>query len=281
MNDVNTQSSIPVRPPAGTVDCHAHVMKMDVPLANLRHSAPAHDANVLDYLAVLDAHGVTYGLLTAPSFYGTNNALMLESVAASGGRLRGTAIVDPGINQDELAAMKAQGVCGVRLNWVRRDSIPDIKSLAYQRLLGKLRELDLHAELYLEGRFIPDVLPTLAASGAAIVVDHFGAPDPERGATGAGFACVLDAIDAGNTWVKLSAPFRQGGADCKIYARRILERSAGERAVWATDWPWVGFEGTVSYQQCLNWVFDWIPDEKLRHNVLVETPQKLLGFSQQ
>ena len=52
------------------VDCHAHVMRRDAPLAPNRHSAPKRDCTVEEYLAVLDAHGISHGLLTAPSFYG-------------------------------------------------------------------------------------------------------------------------------------------------------------------------------------------------------------------
>ncbi|HWL28101.1 MAG TPA: amidohydrolase family protein, partial [Burkholderiaceae bacterium] len=54
----------------------------------------------------------------------------------------------------------------------------------------------------------------------------------------------------------------------------------GERMVWATDWPWVGFEDKVTYRQCVNWLFDWVPDERLRHTILVDSPKKLFGFEE-
>jgi hypothetical protein len=37
------------------VDAHAHVMRRDAPLLAERHSVPARDVDVPDYLAVLDA----------------------------------------------------------------------------------------------------------------------------------------------------------------------------------------------------------------------------------
>src|SRR5262245_66675520 len=92
-------------PAVTAIDCHAHVMLRDRPLASQRHSAPTHDATIDEYLAVLDAHGIWYALLTAPSFYGADNTLLLETLDAHPHRLRGTAIVDPDIEEETLAAL--------------------------------------------------------------------------------------------------------------------------------------------------------------------------------
>src|SRR5258705_277702 len=92
------------------VDCHAHVMRRDAPLAPDRHSAPKRDCTVEEYLSVLDANGISHGVLTAPSFYGTDNSLLLDALDRAAGRLRGTIIVDPGIDRASLAAMGARAI---------------------------------------------------------------------------------------------------------------------------------------------------------------------------
>src|SRR2546429_5569396 len=107
------------------VDCHAHVMRRDAPLAPDRHSAPKRDCTAEEYLAVLDAHGISHGVLTAPSFYGTANTLLLNALDRAAGRLRGTVIVAPGVDRQTLEAMAARGAVGIRLNWFRRTSVPD------------------------------------------------------------------------------------------------------------------------------------------------------------
>lgn len=264
---------------AGATDCHAHVIKKDMPLASARHSQPARDASVQDYLHILDTHGVTYGLLTAPSFYGPHNDVLLDALAQAGGRLRGTAIVDPGISETALSDMRDKGVCGLRLNWVKRDALPDINAPEYANLLAKAKNLGLHIEVYLEGELLPPVLKAINRSGARAVIDHFGNPGGADGVESAGFRALLDAIAAGNTWVKLSAPFRLRGSDPAILAKRILAQSNGERAVWATDWPWVGFEDKISYQQCIDGLFEWVPDNAVRDRILTKTPHELFGFS--
>jgi hypothetical protein len=42
------------------VDCHARVMRRDLPLAPDRHSAPKRDCTVEEYPALLDANGILH-----------------------------------------------------------------------------------------------------------------------------------------------------------------------------------------------------------------------------
>src|SRR5450631_3790622 len=116
---------------------------------------------VEDYLTVLDTHGISHGVLTAPSFYGSDNSLMLDALDRAGGRLRGTVIVDPDIDQAALAAMPERGAVGIRLNWVRRSSLPDIAAADYRQLLANVRDLDWHVEIYLEGALLAKILPAV------------------------------------------------------------------------------------------------------------------------
>ena len=264
--------------PSGAVDCHAHVIKKDAPLVAERHSAPARDCGVQEYLHLLDTHGVTYGLLTAPSFYGSNNEVLLNALKSADGRLRGTAIVETTISEAELANMKAAGICGLRLNWIRREKIPDIASEPNKALLAKVRNVGIHIEVYLEGELLAPVLKIINDSGAQAVIDHFGNPRGPDASQSEGFMALLQAIDKGNTWVKLSAPYRLRQTTPTELIPDILQYHQGERAVWATDWPWVGFENKVTYEQCINWLFDWVTDEKMRNAILVNNPQSLFGF---
>jgi len=74
-------------------------LRREAPLAPGRHSAPKRDCSVEEYLAVLDAHGISHGVLTAPSFYGTDDSLLLDALDRAAGRLRGTVIVAPDIDR--------------------------------------------------------------------------------------------------------------------------------------------------------------------------------------
>jgi predicted TIM-barrel fold metal-dependent hydrolase len=261
------------------IDCHAHVMRRDLPLASERHSAPKRDVSVEEFLGVLDAHGISHGVLTAPSFYGTDNQLLLKSLAAHPDRLRGTAIVAPDATPEMLAEMARSGVVGIRLNWFRRDVLPDVSGPDYRRLFENLRAQRWQVEIYLEGPKLAAVLPRLREAGVRVVVDHFGSPDPARGVECAGFREVLKGVRAGDTWVKLSAPYRLGGADPQRYVDVLLAAGGVSQLVWASDWPFVGHEEAITYRQCVEWLAAWIPDEALRRVVLADTPSSLFGFA--
>jgi predicted TIM-barrel fold metal-dependent hydrolase len=260
------------------VDCHAHVMRRNLPLATQRHSAPKRDVTVGQYLALLDRYGVSHGILTAPSFYGPNNSLLLQALAAAHGRLHGTAIVEPGIEREELEAMRSAGIVGARLNWVKRDTLPHYDSPEYRNLFDAVRDLGWHIEIYLEGAKLARVLPHLREHGAPIVVDHFGSPTPSKGIMCDGFHEVLRGVRAGDTYVKLSAPYRLGGADPQRYVDALLEAGNGRQLVWATDWPFVGYEDSITYEQCLAWIRQWVPDAATRRTILADTPMHLFGF---
>jgi predicted TIM-barrel fold metal-dependent hydrolase len=260
------------------IDAHMHVLRRDAPLVAQRHSKPARDATVDELVAVLDAHGVSHALLTAPSFYGADNSLLLEALDAYPLRLRGTVILNPDVDERALAKLARRGVVGVRLNWVRRDTLPDLASGGYPELLARVRALGWHVEVYLEGPKLARVLPQLRGAGVTVVLDHFAAPDPAQGVRDPGFVEALRGVRAGDTYVKLSAPYRLGGADPQPYVDALLAAGGPAQLVWASDWPFVGHEEAVRYRACVDALEAWIPAAATRHVVRVETPARLFGF---
>jgi predicted TIM-barrel fold metal-dependent hydrolase len=256
-------------------------MSLSAALVSERHSAPKRDVGVEEYVGLLDAHGLSHGVLTAPSFLGTDNSLLLQALAAFPDRLRGTALVDPAIAEEELAGMQRGGVAGVRLNWTRRASLPDVDSPEYAGLFAKVRKLGMHVELFLEDEPTARVLPRLLAHGVDLVIDHFGSPDPEQGTAGSGFAQVLRALASGQACVKLSAPYRLGGADPRRYVDALLDAGGPWRLMWGSDFPWVShedYQGGLTFGDSRQWLDDWVPDAAVRDIVLRETPARVFGF---
>jgi predicted TIM-barrel fold metal-dependent hydrolase len=256
------------------VDGHAHVLDRSLPLVPERHSAPARDATLDEYLSLLDAHALSHGVLTAPSFYGPDNTLLLRALAAAPQRLRGTAIVEPGIGREALAALAGQGVIGIRFNWIRREHLPDLATSAWQRVLRDVRDLGWHVEVYLESHKVAPVLKVLRASGVTIVLDHFGSPDPGTGVACPGFQEVLRGVRERQVFAKLSAPYRLGGVDVRPYADALLGAGA-QQLVWGSDWPFVSNEDRATYARAREWLDAWVPDAATRRSILVDTPARL------
>jgi len=260
------------------IDSHAHVFRRDLPLASRARHAPEHDALLPTYLALLNSHGITHAVITAPSFLGTDNSFLLNALDESEGRLRGTVIVDPTIDRAELRTFAQRGVVGIRLNYFNYADLPDLGAQDYQRLFADVRELDWHVEIYLEAERLTPVLPLIARSGVKVVIDHFGAPDPRSDVQSAGLARVVNAVARGRTWVKLSAPYRSAGLDARAYAEALVRECGPDRLLWGSDWPWTQNAAGKTYSLTLDWLKDWVPDECMRQTILGRTPAELFGF---
>lgn len=246
---------------APIIDCHAHVYLKDMPLVPNATNVPEADHPPGQYLSVLDAAGVKYGVLTAPSFLGTDNSYLRAALRAHP-RLRGTAIVDPTIDDATLSAMAREGVVGIRFSLNRYPDLPDLTSATYRRFFDRLGALGLFIHLFVESSRIEKLLPPLLDSGVRLLLDHFGTTSgSDPGNTG--LRAVQRAVAEGKAWVKFSAANRTGGADAGRLAREYLANGGPERIVWGSDWPWVGHQG-IAYQDTIRWFEQWVPDPEVR-----------------
>jgi predicted TIM-barrel fold metal-dependent hydrolase len=271
--------SAPLLPDPPVVDAHAHIFSPDMPLADSAWMSPDYAFTAEDYLRVLDAHGVHFGVIAGISIFGRYNDYMIEALRRQP-RLRGTVNIDPATDRYTLERMKADGVVGVRLQLSRRSELPDLASEDYRLLLRRVADLNWHVHLALEGPQMPAVLPALEASGVRVVLDHFAHPDPVQGLDGEGFQAVLRSVAKGRTWVKLSAGFRltwlsRGNGhpdpDAMQLAREaaaVLLREAGaERLLWGSDCPFVGHETSLTYADALAAFVEWVPDAAVRRRM--------------
>jgi len=266
------------------IDCHAHIMALEFPLASDIHSRPARDVSAKEYLEVLHSHGISHGVLTAPSFYGANNALLFDALRSFPDQLRGTAIIDPATEiialERQLHLMQEIGIVGIRLNWNKKKVLPDINSAQYKRLLALARDLDLHIELFIEDHLQEQVVPQILASGATLVLDHFGNPDPKLGVNSPSFQNTLRALKDGQVWVKLSAPYRVGslnGVSIKPYVDALVTANP-KQLVWASDWPWLSYENQFNYADCLTWIQSAVDDSVIWEDIFIHNPKTLFHF---
>ena len=264
--------------PAIRIDTHAHCFTSDCAFVSGRQYTPEGDAPLSAYLALLDDNGVSHGVLTQPSFLGTDNGFLLECLKRAKGRLRGIAVVAPDTGIDELDRLAKAGIVGIRVNLVRGDPLP-LGDKAWQGLFARVAALTWQVEVYALSADIPGVLDQLRPSGARVVIDHFGRPDPELGLDDPGFKALLAGGAGGRLWVKMSGPYRLEGGDARAYAGALMEAFGPRRLLWGSDWPWtLNSEGKV-YRETLAWLEDWVPDPEARAEILGPTPFALFGFA--
>lgn len=263
------------------VDGHAHVFLQDMPLAAARRYAPSHDATPADYLRLLDAHGVTHGVLVQPSFLGQDNGYLLKMLQAHAQRLRGVVMLDPATDEAQLESLDAAGVVGVRLNLMGLP-LPNLDAPHWQRFLARLKALNWHLELHRQAADLAPLLDAPLRAGCRVVVDHFGRPDALQGAADPGLAALLRRAASGRVWVKLSAAYRNGpDADAaRSCAGRLLAAFGPERLVWGSDWPHTQHQGLADYTSSLAALSDWVPDAAQRARILGSTAAELFHIPQ-
>ena len=259
---------------APQVDTHAHVFTDSMPLAGSAWHRPPRAATVEEYLATLDAHGVQYAVLAAASLFGDYNDYTIDSLRLHP-RLRGTVIVRPDVDRHTLERMKADGVVGIRLQWITVRDVPDLTSPEYSALLRHVADLDWHVQLHDYAPRLVQPLAALEAAGVKIVVDHFGRPKPARGIQCEGFQALLRSVERGRTWVKLSSGFRLESHEEQVaHAHELLKTAGPERLFWGSDWPFAAFESKVTYQDTIDSFTAWVPDPVARRRIGGETALK-------
>lgn len=122
------------------VDAHAHVWLRDMPRVAGAVPRLDYDFPPEKFLEVLDQHGIHFGFLAAASPFGDYNDYTIAALKVQP-RLRGSVIVDPGVDAYVLEQMDADGVIGVRLPLLTLPELPNLRSFAYQRLFRRVRDL--------------------------------------------------------------------------------------------------------------------------------------------
>lgn len=270
MTDVTDAGRNPI------VDCHAHIFSGDMPLAKGAWIRPDYAFTADDLLAQLDQHGIHFAVISALSISGTYNDYLIAQLRQHH-RLRGTAIVSPGTDRYTLEKMREDGIVGIRLQLARSEKLDDFRSDEYRLLFRRVRDLGWHVHIAIEGENLPPVLDALLESGVNIVIDHFGHPDPTAPLNCVGFQAMLEAVDQGHTWVKLSGGFRLPGpaawreepnGDLEHLAQQVapilVDRVGTDRLLWGSDAPFVGYEQRVTYAAVLKSFRNWVPDAAQR-----------------
>jgi predicted TIM-barrel fold metal-dependent hydrolase len=270
------------RLPACACDCHFHVFgdRDRYPLDPRRNYTP-HVATLADHRAMMASCGIERAVLVQPSVYGTDNTCLLDALhdaAEEGAAYRGIVVPDVAASDDELLAMDALGVRGIRLNVVNPQMLAVDDAVA---LCARMRSRDWHLQVHL--MLAGDGATTLAQLAdrvdVPIVVDHFGRP-----AAGAALPrLLLDLVASGRVWVKLSAAYRiaarPGAAQADI--RPLVDSLVAAnpaRLLWGSDWPHTELKATPHDADLVDLLVATLPDAATLRRVCVDNPASLYGF---
>ena len=242
------------------------------------------DALLTSYLELTDKLGIERVVFVQPSIYGTDNAAMLEAMRASPLPCRGIAVIADDVDEPALQALHEAGVRGVRLNLVdtadKTSTLPvdDIRALA-----ERVAPFGWHIELLLHADDYPDLDTQLAGLPVDLVFGHLGYLRPGADFADPGFQALLRLLERGQSWVKLTGPYRltRQGLPYAAVAQfaEALVRTAPERLIWGSDWPHVMVKTSMPNDgELLDLLFGWVGNVKVTRRILVDNPADLYDF---
>ncbi len=277
-----TPSKPEFHPPSGAVDAHCHVFgpAHQFPFARERKYTPC-DAGKTSLFDLRDHLGFSRNVIVQATCHGTDNAALVDALQSSKGLAKGIAAVDEDITDNELRALDAAGVCGVRFNFVKRlvDKLPQE---ALRRVAEKIEPLNWHIVIYFEAQELDEIYDLITTLPTTVVVDHMGRPDVTRPVNGTEFAKFVRLMeDHKNFWVKVTCPERLSAIgppayeDVVPFCRLLVDRFA-DRVLWGTDWPHPNMKSHMPNDGAL---VDFIPEiattKAKQQALLVDNPMRL------
>jgi predicted TIM-barrel fold metal-dependent hydrolase len=260
--------------PAGACDTHFHVFEPGYPHGpDPLYTFP--DGTTTQYLAMTEALGIERMILVQPTFYGTDNSLLVDTLKRLGPRCGGVVRIEEDATDAELDAFHEIGVRAIRLDLFARAGWPTQDIIGYiRRMAARATPRGWHLQFYTPGAIVRDLLPFLADFEDTFVIDHMGYmtehdPDFEER--------LLAVLRQGSCWIKLSGAYRV--AKSKPLGSvtpwgRALVGARPDRLIWGTDWPHLP-DGQRDTGELLNLLEEWAPTEEARRQILVDGPDRL------
>lgn len=247
------------------IDCHAHIFTLTTPTRPGAWAKPVVDASAERFQRTLRNAGIARAVLAASSIHADNEYALQATETHR--NLKTTVIVPPDTSADDLAHMASRGAVGIRLQWRNVADPPDLATWPWRKLLDRIGALGWHVELHDDARRLARPVAAISDAGVRLVIDHFGRP-ASRGIDDPDLGCVLDALGRGRTWIKLSAAFRLEPPTLdQGLARELLQTAGSDRLLWGSDWPFVGFEGDMTYDRALADFVRAVPDAAIRGRI--------------
>jgi len=272
------------RPPPGSCDAHCHIFGPGdrYPYAPDRTYTPP-DAPLSRFAQLQSILGLERAVLVNASCHGSDNTVIVDAIAQSGGRYRGVANADDSFTERMFEDLHAAGFRGVRFNFVKHlGGVPDMGE--FHRTLAKVKPLGWHVDLHFDAVDIPSSADFISGLPIPFIIDHMGRVPTKNGLEQAPFQALLKLAQYNEKcWVKISGAERISTAgppftDAVPFARALIE-VAPDRLLWGTDWPHPNIARHMPNDGDLVDLFPlFTSDPAMQRRILVENPHRLYQF---
>jgi predicted TIM-barrel fold metal-dependent hydrolase len=265
--------------PPGACDTHFHFIGPQKQFTLKPNHVFGHlefeDTPIEDWLTMQSALGLSRGLHVLSMMYESNYEIALHAQSRFPDRLRSVIVPWTGITDRELEILTKAGVVGYRVAW-RLDKAIN------QSLIARVNEHGWGIHYLVKSEEQGDWKPTILKSPGKFVIEHMGGVDPSKGIDGDGFKFVLQCLDTGRCWVKLSPRISKQDdfpfSDTDPLVKKLVAH-APTRLLWGSDWPHPQyFKPIPNDVKLLDMMLDWVPDEQTRKLIFVDNPAEAFGF---
>jgi D-galactarolactone isomerase len=264
--------------PPGAIDTHMHIYDTRVPSLPGGPPLPG-DFLVPAYREVQKRLGLSRTVVVQPNAYMDDNRVTLAAIAELGqDKARGVAVVKPGVTDAELERLTRGGIRAIRfmclggaLQWDAMDEMS-----------ARVQPFGWHSIVQFDGRVLPERVEQVRRLPGRFIVDHTGKFLEPVAPTDRAFKLLLELVDTGRCWVKLSAPYETSKSGPPKYEdvgalAKALVRHAPERMLWASNWPHPSApkDAKPDDADLLDLLLDWAPESSARQKILVDNPAAL------
>jgi predicted TIM-barrel fold metal-dependent hydrolase len=271
------------RPPPLACDAHCHIFG---PAAKFPYApdAPYHppDSPFEGLQRLHEVLGIERAVIVHASCHGSDMRATLDAIARSGGKYRGTAIIDEGYSEKDFQKMQDGGIRGVRFNFVQHlGGRPDMAF--FNRTVSRLKEMGWHLILHLDAQDLVELRELFMKIPVPMVIDHMGRVVAAKGLQQEPFKVLQDFMKNQNTWVKVCGAERVSSKgppfdDAVPFARALIE-AAPDRILWGTDWPHPNVGKHMPNDgDLVDLLPRMAPESELQRKILVDNPARLYGF---
>jgi predicted TIM-barrel fold metal-dependent hydrolase len=238
---------------------------------------------------------VTRFVIVQPSFYGTDNTVLLQSLDTLGPHGRGVAVIDPAeTSKAMLEDYAARGVRGLRINlYSPGKAAPGQLACEFRAMANVAGTMGWHVEVIAPIAILAEAATLLVRTDVTVVIDHYGVYGHSRPESAAG-RVLLELLELPHVWMKLSAPYRV--SDDPLETRpdpawlAAILACARERCVWGSDWPHTpahdvqqgpdipGVYRPLSYAALIDNFTGALASDELTRMILADNPARLYEF---
>lgn len=272
-----------LKAPPGAIDCHIHLFG---PASRFPFNPGSRyicdDALPQTAIALQDTLGLAGAVVVSGGGYGQDTRHLEEVLEQFPERFRGVALLPDDVKPAQLARLDRLGVRGARfVSPGHRGALPRLSPSVARRVA----DFGWHVQFYPAGDDLLAHAQELLDLNMPVVLDHFAAIPAAGGLGQPAFGALLRMLDTGRVWVKLSGPMRCDPGDLPYASvtplARALVAHAPERLLWGSDWPHVNMNGRIMPNDgdLFDLLADWVADEAVRRQILVDHPRQLYGFA--